>query len=86
MFTFLEGGCLALLGVGDGNVHHRHRFRLQCLAVVSSFYVGKHHLQRNGVANDVVDVEQEIEMLSIFQQSDMKEPVVDNVEGDDERL
>ena len=85
MFVFLKGRCLSLFGFGESHVHHRHGFGFQCLAVIGSLDVGQQHLQRDAVANDMVDIEQEIEMPGIFQQSDMEQPVIQDVEGNDKR-
>ena len=78
--AFLEGRCLSHTGFGNGLIHERRLLWLQCLAVVGRFDIGQHHFQREGVANDMVDVEKEIVMVFVLEQTNMKQTVIIYVE------
>ena len=84
LLAFLERCRLAQLGLCRCHFRHRQCLGFQRLAVVGFLQIGQHHLQRCSVADDVVDVEEEVEVLCILQQADMEQPVVVDVEGHDE--
>ena len=62
--------------------HFRHRFslRLKRLSAVGFLDIGQQHLSRGSVADDVVDVLQQVVMLAILQQSEPEQPVAHDVE------
>ena len=86
LLAFVKGRRLAQLSLSRCHLCHRHGLRLQCTASVDLVYVAEHHLQGGAVADDMVDVEEEVEMLSILQQTDMEQPILVDVERHDERL
>ena len=86
LLAFVEGSRLAQLCLSRRHLCHRHRLWFQCSATVNLVYVAEHHLQCGAVADDVVDVEEEVEMFRILEQADMEQTVLVDVEGCDEWL
>ena len=86
LLAFVEGSRLAQLYLSRRHLCHRHRLRFQCSSTVNLVDVAEHHLQCGAVADDVVDVEEEVEMFRILEQADMEQTVLVDVERHDERL
>ena len=86
LLAFIEGGGLAQFCFCHSHLRHRHGLGLQCSAAIDLVDVAQHHLQCGAVADDMMDVEEEIVVPGIPEQADMEEAVVVDVEGNDERL
>ena len=86
LLAFVKGSRLAQFGLSRCHLGHRHRLWFQRTASVDLVYVAEHHLQGGAVADDVVDVEEEVEMFRILEQADMEKTILVDVEGRDEWL
>ena len=83
LLTLLKGRCLAQFRLSHRHLCHRHGLGLQCSPTIDLIHIAQHHFQCRTVANDMVDVEEEVEMLCILQQTNMEQSILVNVEGND---
>ena len=86
LLALLESRCLAKSFFSQSYFSHRHRLGLQRTATINLIHIAQHHLQRGTVTNEVVNIQEEIEMLGILQQTDMEQTVLVDVERHDELL
>ena len=86
LLALIKGRRLAQLSLCNSHLCHRHRLRFQGATAVDLVYVAEHHLQRGAVADKMVDVEEEVEMLRILEQTYMEQTVLINIERHDHLL
>ena len=75
LLTLLEGWCLHLLCFRTGHVGQCQNLWLYLLTTIGSINVGKYHLQGRTIGNEMVNVNEDVEMLAVFQQSDTEQPI-----------
>ena len=86
LLTFFKGRCLAQFSLSDSHLCHRHGLRLQCSSTIDLIHISQHHLQRSTIADDMMNVEEEVVMLCIPQQSDMEQTILVDIKRHDELL
>ena len=79
--VLLEGRTLAQLSLCLGHIAERERLALQHLAFVCLFDVFEQNPPRSAVADDVMDVLQQVEVLGIPEQTDAEQAFLQQVEG-----
>ena len=70
--AFVKGRCLAQRSFCRSHLGHRHLLWLQRSSTIHLIHVGQHDLQRGTIADDMVNVEEEVVVGCILQQTDME--------------
>ena len=77
---FLKRRRLTLGSLGDRHFGLRHQLAFQCLTTIGFIDIFNQHPQRTAVADDVMEVQQEIVLLAVCQQTDAEQPVAHETE------
>ena len=85
LLALLEGCRLTQLCLCRRHLCHCHRLGLQRTTIIHLVDVAEHHLQRRAVTNDMMDIEEEVEVFAVLEQTDVEQTVFVDVERLDER-
>ncbi len=79
----LEGGRLAKGCLGSGDIGHCENLGFEGLTFVSLVDIGKNGFERGAVVDDMMYVDEEIEMLAVAKEANVKQSVANDFERND---